>query len=134
MSNLFKLFTAAFLLATVVTFAQQSPEAKKIKISGKIFEKGTDFPLEYATVVFENTNKQVALSGSVTDMNGDFSFEVNAGTYNVRFEYISFKTVEIKNRTFSDDTNFGTIFLEADVAQLQGVELIAERSTVEIKL
>lgn len=134
MSNLFKLFTAAFLLATVVTFAQQGPEAKKIKISGKIFEKGTDFPLEYATVVFENTNKQVALSGSVTDMNGDFSFEVNAGTYNVRFEYISFKTVEIKNRTFSDDTNFGTIFLEADVAQLQGVELIAERSTVEIKL
>lgn len=134
MSNLFKLFTAAFLLATVVTFAQQGPEAKKIKISGKIFEKGTDFPLEYATVVFENTNKQVALSGSVTDMNGDFTFEVNAGTYNVRFEYISFKTVEIKNRTFSDDTNFGTIFLEADVAQLQGVELIAERSTVEIKL
>jgi outer membrane receptor for ferrienterochelin and colicins len=134
MSNLIKLFTAALLLVTAISFAQQRPEAKKIKISGKIFEKGTDFPLEYATVVFENANKQGALSGSVTDMNGEFSFEVNAGTYNVRFEYISFKTVEIKNRTFSEDTNFGTLFLEADIAQLEGVELIAERSTVEIKL
>mgnify|MGYP006179604781 FL=1 len=134
MSNLIKLFTTALLLVTAISFAQQRPEAKKIKISGKIFEKGTDFPLEYATVVFENANKQGALSGSVTDMNGEFSFEVNAGTYNVRFEYISFKTVEIKNRTFSEDTNFGTLFLEADIAQLEGVELIAERSTVEIKL
>ena len=134
MSNLFKLFTIVLLLVSTISFAQQRPEAKKIKISGKIFEKGTDFPLEYATVVFENANKQGALSGSVTDMNGAFSFEVNAGTYNVRFEYISFKTVEIKNRTFSEDTNFGTLFLEADIAQLEGVELIAERSTVEIKL
>lgn len=134
MSNLFKLFTVTLLFVSVISFAQQRPEGKRIKISGKIFEKGTDFPLEYATVVFENASKQGALSGSVTDMNGEFSFEVNAGTYNVRFEYISFKTVEIKNRTLSEDTNFGTLFLEADVAQLQGVELIAERSTVEIKL
>ena len=134
MSNLFKLFTIVLLLVSTISFAQQRPEAKKIKISGKIFEKGTDFPLEYATVVFENANKEGALSGSVTDMNGDFSFEVPSGTYNVRFEYISFKTVEIKNRTFTEDTNFGTLFLEADIAQLEGVELIAERSTVEIKL
>jgi outer membrane receptor for ferrienterochelin and colicins len=134
MSNLIKLFTTALLLVTAFSFAQQRQEAKKIKISGKIFEKGTDFPLEYATVVFENANKQGGLSGSVTNMNGEFSFEVNAGTYNVRFEFISFKTVEIKNRTFSEDTNFGTLFLEADIAQLQGVDLIAERSTVEIKL
>jgi outer membrane receptor protein involved in Fe transport len=134
MSNLFKLFTTVLLLVSTISFAQQRPEAKKIKISGKIFEKGTDFPLEYATVVFENVNKEGVLSGSVTDLNGAFSFEVNAGSYNVRFEYISFKTVEIKNRTFSEDTNFGTLFLEADIAQLEGVELIAERSTVEIKL
>lgn len=134
MSNLFKLFTTVLLLVSTISFAQQRPEAKKIKISGKIFEKGTDFPLEYATVVFENVNKEGVLSGSVTDLNGAFLFEVNAGSYNVRFEYISFKTVEIKNRTFSEDTNFGTLFLEADIAQLEGVELIAERSTVEIKL
>jgi len=134
MSKLIALLSLLIIVSSSLSYSQQRPDSKKIKISGKIFEKGTDFPLEYATVVFENTNKSGALSGGVTDLNGDFNFEINSGTYNVRFEFISFKTFEIKNRTFNEDTNFGTIFLEADVAQLQGVELIAEKSTVEIKL
>ena len=125
---------ALLLLATVSVFSQGNPGEKKIKITGKIIEKGTDLPLEYATVVFQNAKNPEKLSGSVTDLDGNFNFEVNAGTYNVRFEYISFKTVEIKARTFTTDTDFGTVYLEADVSQLKGVELVAEKSTVEIKL
>ncbi|NHN27543.1 TonB-dependent receptor [Flavobacterium jejuense] len=123
---------ALFLFTTMVL--AQKPDVKKIKISGKIFEKGTTLPLEYATVVFQDAKNPERLNGGVTDLNGNFSFEVTAGTYNVRFEYISFKTVEVKNTTYNTNTDFGTIYLEADIAQLAGVEVIAERSTVEIKL
>ena len=123
----------ALLLLTSLAFAQK-PDVKKITITGKIFEKGTTLPLEYATVVFQDAKNPEKLYGGVTDLNGAFNFEVSSGTYNVRFEYISFKTVEFKNKTYNTNTDFGTIYLEADIAQLAGVEVIAERSTVEIKL
>ena len=123
----------ALFLLTTLAFAQK-PDLKKITISGKIFEKGTTLPLEYATVVFQDAKNPEKLNGGVTDMEGNFKFEVPSGTYNVRFEYISFKTVEFKNKTYNTNTDFGTIYLEADIAQLAAVEVIAERSTVEIKL
>lgn len=129
-----KPFTHLALLIFSLSLFSQQPGMKKIKISGKIVEKGTDLPLEYATVVFQDVKNPEKLNGTVADSNGDFSFVVASGNYNVRFEYISFKTQTFSNRSFTADTDFGTVYLEPDVAQLQGVELIAEKSTVEIKL
>ena len=126
------LIVALTLFLSITTFAQR-PESKKITITGKVIEKGTNLPLEYATIVFENsTTKQ--LSGGITDENGNFKFEVTAGNYNVRAEFISFKNVIIPQKVFNADTNLGTIQMQADVAQLNEVEVIAEKSTVEIKL
>ncbi|HBD26080.1 outer membrane beta-barrel family protein [Flavobacterium sp.] len=120
------------LLVSLTTFAQR-PDSKKVTISGKVIEKGTNLPLEYATIVFENTiTKQ--LSGGITDENGNFKFEVVSGNYNVRAEFISFKNVTIPQKAFNADSNLGTIQMEADVAQLNEVDIIAEKSTVEIKL
>ena len=120
------------LLVSLTTFAQR-PDSKKVTISGKVIEKGTNLPLEYATIVFENAiTKQ--LSGGITDENGNFKFEVVAGNYNVRAEFISFKSVTVPQNEFKADTNLGTIQMAADVAQLNEIEVIAEKSTVEIKL
>ena len=126
------LIVALTLFLSLTAFAQR-PEGKKVTVSGKVIEKGTNLPLEYATIVFENsTTKQ--LSGGITDENGVFKFEVIAGNYNVRAEFISFKTVTIPQKVFNADSNLGTIQMEADVAQLNEIEVVAEKSTVEIKL
>lgn len=128
-----KIIIATLLLFLGLTSFAQRPEGKKITITGRVMEKGTDFPLEYATIVFENiATKQ--LSGGITDENGNFKFEINAGKYNARVEFISFKTVTIQQKDFNSDTNLGVIQLAPDVAQLSEVEVIAEKSTVEIKL
>ena len=120
------------LFISTIVFAQR-PESKKITISGKVIEKGSNQPLEYATVIFENaTNKQ--LSGGITDENGNFKFDVTVGTYNARAEFISFKNVVIPQKEFSNNTDLGVISMEADAAQLDDVVVIAEKSTVEIKL
>jgi outer membrane receptor protein involved in Fe transport len=128
-----KLLIAAVTLFISLTALAQRPESKKITVSGKVIEKGTELPLEYATIVFENI-KTKQLSGGITDQNGVFKFEVVAGNYNVRAEYISFKNVNIPQKEFTTDTNLGTILMEADVAQLKDIDIIAEKSTVEIKL
>lgn len=126
------LISTVTLLLSLMTFAQR-PDGPKITISGKVMEKGTDFPLEYATIVFENTTTKQLLGG-ITDENGNFKFEVPAGRYNARVEFISFKTVNLQQKDFRADTNLGVIQMAADVAQLNAVEVIAEKSTVEIKL
>jgi len=128
-----KILILAVTLFVSLTALAQRPEGKKITISGKVIEKGTDLPLEYATIVFENI-KTKQLSGGITDENGVFKFEVAAGNYNVRAEYISFKNINIPQKEFTTDTNLGTIQMEADVAQLKDIDIIAEKSTVEIKL
>ena len=134
MSNIKNFIVLSLLIFTSLSFAQQRPEVKKVTISGTILEKGTNIPLEYATVVLQNVKNPEIVTGGVTDIDGKFSFEVNAGEYNVRYEFISFKTVSVKNKKFNADSNLGTIFLEEDVAQLNDVVVVAERSTVEIKL
>jgi outer membrane receptor protein involved in Fe transport len=134
MLSIKKIITFSLFFITTISFAQMKPEMKKITISGLILEKGTNVPLEYATVVLQDVNKPEIVTGGVTDIDGKFSFEINSGTYNVRYEFISFKTISVKNKNLKTDTNLGTIFLEEDVAQLKDVVVIAEKSTVEIKL
>jgi hypothetical protein len=99
-----KLLIAALTLFISLTALAQRPESKKITVSGKVIEKGTDLPLEYATIVFENI-KTKQLSGGITDQNGIFKFEVAAGNYNVRAEFISFKNINIPQKEFTTDTN-----------------------------
>ena len=118
-----------FVIVSFFSMAQS-----KVTVTGKIFEKSTNTALEYATVVLKNVDKPEIVSGGITDEKGNFSFDIQAGVYNVSYEFISFKTIEIKNKTITSNTNLGTVFLEPDVNQLKEVVLISEVSTVEFKL
>ncbi|SFB26207.1 Outer membrane receptor proteins, mostly Fe transport [Flavobacterium swingsii] len=129
-----KAFVLLFLISISTLFAQLKPESKKITITGKLIEKTTSLPLEYATITFRKPNTTQAVSGGITDNKGAFSIEINAGTYDVRYEYISFKTIELKNQTFNSNTNLGTISLEDDAQKLDAVEIRGEKTTVDIKL
>ena len=134
MMNYKSILSLLLLTVTCISFAQQRPEPKKIKVTGKVIDKMSSQPLEYATIVFENSRRPEMVTGGITDGKGEFDIEINAGTYNVRIEFISFKTVEYKQRSLQDNTNLGTITLSDETTALEGVELRAERSTVEIKL
>lgn len=126
--------TLLLLSVSLLSFAQERPQAKKVKITGKIIEKSTSLPLGYATVTLQNTRRPDIITGGMTDDKGEFTIEANAGTYDVKFEFISFKPIEMKQLAIQEDKNFGTISLEAEAEMLDAVEIRAERSTVEIKL
>ncbi|WP_438966698.1 TonB-dependent receptor domain-containing protein [Flavobacterium sp.] len=125
-----KLLLISFLFLSYSTFTL----AQKVTISGKILEKTTNVPLEYATVILQNTKDTSILAGGVTDLDGNFKFEVAKGTYNIRYEYISFKTVSVANKVINANLNLGTVFLEEDATVMETIELVAEKSTVEFKL
>lgn len=142
MSHLKSLFALLLVSFSLHTYAQNpapaSPEqprqSNKIKITGKVVEKTTRQPLEYATITFFFPNNPKPVSGGITDNKGEFAIEVNPGTYNIKAEFISFRATDINNRKLSADTNLGTIELSEDVTQLNEVVIRAESTTVDIKL
>ena len=135
-----KLFLAILFIGLFVTtvIAQQGPSPtnvlKDVKITGKVLDKETKEPLEYATVAFFSKQENKIVTGGITDVKGNFSIPVPAGVYDVSIEYISFKKITIANRSLTTDTDLGVFEMEIDAQALGEIEVIAERTTVEIKL
>ena len=90
--------------------------------------------LEYATIVLQSVRFPDRVTGGLTDENGKFSIEVFPGNYNLRVEFLSYKTVNFDNQDFSSSTDLGVLKLSPDVEQLENVEVVGERTTVELRL
>lgn len=116
-------------------YAQQAPPARnKVKVTGKVFEKVTKQPLEYAIISMMAPNDTKVVASASTNPKGEFEIPVTPGIYDIKIEFISFKSIEIKQKSIQDDTNLGVVNLSEDAAQLNEVVVRAEKSTVEIKL
>ncbi|MER3318070.1 MAG: outer membrane beta-barrel family protein [Allomuricauda sp.] len=123
------------LLLTLTTFqgiAQQ--RQRPIKISGKVIDSDSGQPLEYATFVLQNADSPDKVTGGITDTSGIFEIEASPGTYNISVEFISYKTYSLQGQTYNSNTNLGSITLSPDVAQLAEVEVVGEKTTVEVRL
>lgn len=125
------IFTTFLFFFTFVLAAQ--PPQKRITIKGTVLEKDSDFPLEYATISFTNSKGEI-VTGGVTDMNGKFSIEVPAGTYDVKFEFISYQTHVLRKQNLTKDTTYPTVYLAMDAASLNEVVVRAETTEVQIRL
>jgi len=129
--------TLCILIGFSSLYAQQpsySPSTlKTITLTGKVIDNETKQPLEYATIVLTPVKgKQV--TGGITDANGEFEINIRPGTYNISIEFISFKTKYFNNKELTKSEDLGTIALEVNAETLDEVEVIAEKSTVEIRL
>lgn len=129
MANIFKLSLAFFIFNIINIHAQND-----IKITGTVMDKDVNQPLEYATIAFFSKKENKVVTGGITDEKGNFSINVPSGTYDITVEYISYKTKSIPNRTLNKDTDLGILGIGVDVESLGEVSIIAERTTVEIKL
>ncbi|MEZ4877070.1 MAG: carboxypeptidase-like regulatory domain-containing protein [Flavobacterium sp.] len=125
-------FTILFLIG-FIGFAQVESE-NKLKVTGKVIDKSSNFPLEYSTITIKSVNNPSKIFGGITDNKGEFSIDVDKGKYNIVVEFISFQPTEIKNKTISEDTNLGTISLDEGAKLLNEVIIRNETTSVEIKL
>ena len=121
------LFTATFL------FAQKSTIKKDVNITGKVVDSKTNQPLEYATLILKDTKTQ-KISGGITDEKGNFNVKTSKGTYEISIEYISFKSKKYPVQAITKDLNLGIIKLSEDASSLDEVVIIAEKTTVDIRL
>lgn len=125
------------LLLFTLSVAAQRPQGQRpdpIKITGTVLDKDTGEPLEYATLILQSLRNPDRVTGGITDATGKFDVQTFPGRYNVRVEYLSYITYELPEQTFRTSTDLGTINLSVDVEQLEAVEVIGERTTVELRL
>lgn len=132
--SLFTLLTFTFYGSNITPKNTISNLDKDVIVSGKVIDIDTKEPLEYATIAFFSKKENKIVDGGITDSNGNFSIKIPEGLYDITVEYISYKKITIPNKKLTSNLNLGTISLALDIASLGEVEIIAERTTVEIKL
>ncbi|MGB1309291.1 MAG: TonB-dependent receptor domain-containing protein [Oceanihabitans sp.] len=124
------LTSICIVVFVISAFSQQ----KEILVTGKILEEITKQPLEYATIIFFSKAENKIVTGGITDQKGNFSIPVPAGVYDVSTEFIGYGVISLPNQNLNKNTSLGIIKLKEDLQALDEVEIIAERTTVEIKL
>ncbi|MFD1064191.1 outer membrane beta-barrel protein [Winogradskyella litorisediminis] len=123
------------LLGFTFTFiqAQERSQASEVKIMGKVVEASNGRSLEYSTIVVLNPEGKV-ITGGIADIDGNYSILVAPGTYDVKFEFIGFKTKTLKNQNILKDTTLPTVKLEIDSESLDEVVVTAKTTEVQIRL
>src|SRR5690606_29112882 len=124
--------TAIFI--TTFGYAQGSGGGKQITVTGKVIDADTSEPLEFATLVLQSIDDPNLVTGGITDQHGVFNVDAPAGKYNIRVEFISYRPYTVNNQSLTSDKDLGTIELAIDVAQLDAVEVVGEKTTVEVRL
>ena len=127
-----------FLFSISFTYSQnpykEAEFTKQFNVFGKIIDAEGSEPLEYATVTILNPVDNDVVTGGITDKNGVFNIPTSKGEYNILIEYISFKNYTVYKLNVSENKDLGVISLIIDIESLDAVEIIAEETTVEIKL
>ena len=121
---------------TIYLFSQSNNynQTKEFIISGVISSLESEELLEYATITLLDPNDNNVITGGITDNLGRFSIPAQSGKYNILIEFISFKNLNLNNVDLNKDLNLGKIKLELDYESLGEVEIIAEETSVEIRL
>lgn len=120
-----------FALLGVIATAQAQNSGS---VTGKIVEKSNNAPISYASVSIKENGKVV--TGVNTDDNGDFSIKNLAlKSYTIEIQYIGFRKY-VGSLLLSENKKTATInvSLEEEATQLKGVNIVAERSTIEQKI
>ncbi len=134
-----KFFSLLFLGLISTLFAQRPQGGgpgnfSKLKLTGIVVDKETQKPLEYTTISLINKRFPERIQGGITDAKGNFNLEVFPGQYTISIEYIGFDKINIENKVLRENEDLGRIELEIAAETLQEVELVGERTEVEIRL
>ncbi|MGS2740657.1 TonB-dependent receptor domain-containing protein [Sinomicrobium sp. M5D2P17] len=134
-------FTWCALLISYALTAQASTApttfSKTGIITGKVIDEGLQEPIPYASVVARSAADNEIITGGITNDDGTFELKgLPDGQLIFEVQYIGYKTFHKQVNIPSDShkVNLGTITLEENVAELEGVDVVAERSTIEQKI
>jgi ferric enterobactin receptor len=107
-------------------------------ISGKVYDKSTQQPLEYATITVISNKSGKTITGSIADVKGVFGISgIPFDTYKINIEFIGYEKTTLDSVKINSDkrsVSLGTIFLNPSIKSLQGVTITGDKPIVENKI
>ena len=132
---LFALFYYGVITANNLT--DPTTDLKNGSISGKVIDKNLQQPIAYATIVIKSQNVSNNITGGITNEDGSFEIKgLPEGDLILEVQYIGYKThsQELTISKRNKKLNLGTIAITEQFEELEGVEVVAERTTIEQKI
>ena len=123
------------LIVLALLFSVQSAFAA-ITVKGRVFDKSTGHPMEYATVRACTLPDSTFVTGCITEPTGAFELQLEKGRYVLEVQYMGF-IAAFKNVTLDGTKSLvdvGKINLSPDSRMLSEVNVVAEQSTYEMTL
>ncbi|MDN5350089.1 MAG: hypothetical protein PWQ54_1485 [Bacteroidales bacterium] len=131
--NLSVLFIAVFSFSGHA----EVPADKDSGVKGKVVDSRTKSVVEYATVMIYRAADSSFVEGGITDANGSFQMKLKPDVYYLTIQFLGYKTMMVdafevdRGRDLYD---LGRLMIAPDNALLEEVEVVAEKSTVEMTL
>lgn len=109
--------------------------SKDFTLTGTIFDKTTDKPLESATVSVHSLKDSSIIKGEYTNRDGKFKIEnIPMGGYFVKITYVGYKTIFENVRPMGKDlVDIGKLNLEPDAVMMKSVVVTDDMVRAEIK-
>lgn len=107
-------------------------QTNEFTLKGKVIDSKTKQSLPYVTVTLQAANQQKRTVSS--DENGVYVFKSQPGNYQLKVEFMSYKPFRIPTISLDKDLILKDVLLEEAVNELNEVNVMAEKSAVELKL
>ncbi|MCK3683543.1 TonB-dependent receptor [Maribellus sp. YY47] len=138
MKKLLGIFLSLLIHISFFNVYANGDDDKTGRIKGVIVEEHSGQPMEFANVAVYNTASSALVSGGITDGKGEFEITgLQLGEYYLEANFIGFDKSKVDNIVITRDNptfNSGKIKLSSSSVELEGVEVVADRSPVEFKL
>jgi ferric enterobactin receptor len=131
-------FILILIIQLLFCVSLNAQSKQNITISGKVFDKSTNGPLEYATISLISKKTGKTVTGTVTDVKGLFSISnIPLDTYLINIEFIGYEKLTMDNVTLTGDkhsVSLGSVFLSPSMKSLESVNIVGDRPVVENKI
>ncbi len=106
-------------------------------VTGKVIDKTLQQPVAYAAIVIKSTEDNSTVTGGITTEDGSFEVKkIPEGNFTFEVQFIGYKTYTTQIKISKNDRklDLGVITLEEEAEELSGVDVVAERTTIEQKI
>lgn len=104
---------------------------QSVKVSGQILDAKDNSPLIGSIVVLINQTDTTQQKGTSADLIGNFSLDVPPGSYKLRAELITYKTLELRVTVNNVDINLGKLTMQQSAVTLKEAVVEAKQTHVE---
>jgi ferric enterobactin receptor len=126
------------LINFTASFAENAvPSDADAGIKGKVIDRSNRQALEYATIMVYNQQDSSFVAGSITGTNGEFDIKLKPGKYYISVQFLAYASINISDVTVTrgkTPRDLGELLIAPDHALLDEIEVVAERSSVEMTL